>query len=162
MGHREDFWETIRSTLYPILHVVLELFDIGARGTTPEAEYVGTIPVGAEDFEVTLHEAGLVRNALAKYKSTEDGRNSIGSWRATHNTHPDLVDDGMQLHITLFSPRLPSDGWPREGVDVYAHYERDYGHDASGHLAGKDYSAKKGVVRARELLKDHTITRRPT
>lgn len=155
MGHKQDFWEWIRGNVWPIFDWFFDLFGVGTTGTLPPDEYVGTIPVGVERFEKSLHAMGVVRNAPAKYKNTVDDRNSIGSWRATHRTHPDFVDQGMQLHITLFPPAGGSAS-SDEAVTVYAHYEKNYGNDPGGHLDGEDYSAELGVGKATKLIQKHT------
>lgn len=149
MTHKQDFIEWFRTTFYPPLHVVLEFFNFYAAGELNPDEYVGTVYISEEELERRFHDTGVVRNALAKYKSLPDGRSSTGSWRLTHATHPEFVDSGMQLHITLFeNPDRPLNG----AVDVYAHYEKDYGYDAIGHLKGEDYSSGKGVNMARDFL----------
>lgn len=150
MTHKQDFIEKFRETFYPPLHVVLEFFNFYATGELNPREYVGTVYISEEELEERFHNAGVVRNALAKYKRLPDGRRSEGSWRLTHGTHPQFISDPeMQLHITLFKhPDRPLSG----AVDIYAHYEKNYGKDPWGHLKGERYSASKGVVMARDFL----------
>lgn len=157
MSHREDYIEWFRETFYPPLHIVLEFFNFYATGELNPREYVGTVHVGEEELERRFHDAGVVRNALAKYKRLPGGRRSTGSWRLTHGTHPQFITDPeMQLHITLFEcPDKPLD----EAVEVYAHYEKNYGKDAHGHLAGERYSIDAGVNMGRAFLRNKMNTR---
>lgn len=153
MTHNEDFIETFREVVYPPLHNVLTLVGFYATGELSEAEHVGTVEDSEEELEKVFHDTGVVRNALAKYKSLPDGRESEGSWRLTHHTHPHLVEPKMQLHITFFAP---TDGDVSEAVEVYAHYEMNYGASILGHLNGRHYSAEEGVKRARQFFRNRT------
>lgn len=153
MTHKQDFLESFRELVYPPLHHVLEFFDFYAMGQVNTEEYAGTIEESEEELERAFHETGVVRNALAKYKYLPDGRESEGSWRLTHETHPHLVEPKMQLHITLFDPEGRD---VSEAVAVYAHYEMDYGASISGHLSGRRYSAEEGIKRARRFFRNRT------
>lgn len=152
MTHKQDFIESFRAVIYPRLHVILEFFDLYAAGQGNPNAFVGTVNVGEEELEEYFHAAGVIRNALAKYKTLPDGRESEGSWRITHGTHPQVIEDPeMQLHFTLYkSPDKPLS----EAVDIYAHYEKNYGKDPRGHLRAHEYSAEIGVNMAHRLIEN--------
>lgn len=122
------------------------------RGDTHEEQYVGTVMMGEEAFEEVLDDLGLVRNPFAYWKMTEDKRDSVGSWRMTHYTHPTRVEEGMQVHFTLFKSKFIAGG-----IDIYAHHEHDYSWSllsAIYHVLERDFSSSRGVRIAREIIMD--------
>lgn len=147
----DDWQEKLRSFLYPKLHGYLRSLSdvIGvplfAVKETSEARHVGTVGVSAEELEVQLANAGARRNPIAAYKTLPDGRASIGSWVIIYQSHPDLVEPGMQLHFTLFE----SDGGR---VGVHAHYEDDWRSSAIKHLRGTNFDVDSGKEKAKKFF----------
>lgn len=157
MGHKSDWVESVRRTLFPLFHRLLEPIGLYGTGRVYDNQYVTTYhqqnyvkyPTAEEELEAIFHKIGIERNTVASYKIHDDGRTSEGSWRATH---PDYVEDGMQIHITLFRPHNSG----LDEIDVYAHYEDDYEHRPISHIREKNFSASEGVRRAKRLLRNKT------
>jgi len=145
LGPNDDWMERLRKKLYPILHPYLERYGGYALGIVRENQYVGTVELDEDTLEWKLAEHGFVRNPIAAYKTHTDGRESEGSWVLYHAEAPQIVAEGMQLHITLFA----SGG---SGIDLYAHYEDDWRASAFSHLRAKNFSAEKGVEKATRVL----------
>jgi hypothetical protein len=149
--HNDDWQESFRRWLYPKLDAFLERLDnhipinLYAKYTHPYKGYIGELGE-EEEFEKQLDSVAR-RNPIAAFKELPDGRKSEGSWVVLHEDSPDIVEQGMQLHITLF----PS----KNGVGVvgYAHYEYDWRDHPLKHLRAKDISYTKGEEKAKEILK---------
>lgn len=143
MGHQAgDFWEKVHHFLYRRI-----------RGKVYENQYVGTVKVGEEELErKAFHQNQVHYNWLAYWKKhADDGRNSIGSWKLRHPVHKAYVDEGMQVHLTLFRNET-NDEW----VDVYAHYEYSNIEHPIKHVREVNFSADEGVRRARQFFRDAT------
>ncbi|WP_226041160.1 hypothetical protein [Natrinema sp. DC36] len=140
----DDWIESTRRWLYPKLHPYLKKIGGYGIGTVGENQYVMTTEISEEPLEVELVDLGFVRNPIACYKTLEDGRKSEGSWVLYHNEAPQIVAEGMQLHVTLFNDN--------GGMGIYAHYEHDWRADWWAHLNEKDFSPEKGVEKATEAL----------
>lgn len=148
----DDWQEGFRRFWYPRLHHVLALFGGYGTGHVGKAQYVGLLRADEELIEEEMVRAGARRNPLAAYKRLSDGRLSEGSWVFLSDDDPSgRVEEGMQLHITLFER---ADGEP--GREVYAHYEDDWRDSPSAHLRGENMSATAGVSMAVEVFFDYT------
>jgi hypothetical protein len=153
LGADDDWQEPLRRTLYPRLHDPLVWVGnlIGtpmyAQGVARWDQYVGTLPLEEDAIEAELEELASVRNPIAALKELPDGRISEGSWVLLHEDAPDLVDEGMQLHLTLFARESDA-----TGRVVYAHYEDDWRTNWRAHLKETNFSTAKGVTKARRLF----------
>lgn len=137
--HKHDWIEDLHHAAYYFL-----------RGDVHDDQYVGTVRIGADAFEEVLHDLEFERNPFAYWKETEDGRDSVGSWRMTHHTHPRRVPEGMQVHVTIFPSKYVDNG-----IDVYAHFEDDYSWSvlsAISHVLERNFEAERGVNIARAFL----------
>ncbi|UBF22187.1 hypothetical protein HRTV-2_gp39 [Halorubrum virus HRTV-2] len=149
----DDWQEKTRRSLYPWLHPRLQRLGdlIGvpmyAMGGVGHNQYVGKLDEGEEAIEIDLVDLGFRRNPIACLKSLPDGRVSEGSWALVHEDAPEVIEPGMQLHVTMFER---DDGQP--GREIYAHYEDDWRTSPLTHLREKNFSVLKGVEIAREYL----------
>jgi len=149
-----DYVEELRGTLFPRLHWFLDTFTPAyGVGTADESQYAGTLAESEAVIEKELAELGLVRNPLACYKETEDGRESEGSWAliAERDECGLLRQDDRQLHITLFSRR---DG--AAGREVYAHLEADWRDRPLAHIRCEDFHPVVGAERTKRLLNQYS------
>jgi hypothetical protein len=150
----DDYVEELRGYLYPKLHPHLVKYTPAyAIGGVGPNQYAGKVRVDEETLEEELVELGFVRNPLACYKSTGDGRQSEGSWVliAERDEYGVLDGEHRQLHVTLFQRR---DG--ATGREIYAHVEDDWRDRPMAHLRGKAFSAQKGVADVQTVLNDHS------
>lgn len=147
-----------------------------ARGYTGEEQYVATIRLDEEAFEkVFFHEEGAVRNPLAYYKKTSDGRDSEGSWvlpydhvpseknpwdRATVSgrdllsgvRYPGGVDKSDRwLHFTIYQSRDNSD-W----IELYSHDEYTWWDRPLAHVREEYFLPELGRDMARWYLDECT------
>lgn len=156
LGADADWIEGFRRTWYPRLHPHLVSFGgrIGtpmyAVGTVRWNQFVGELSEDEEAIEEALDERGR-RNPIACLKELPDGRVSEGSWVVLHGDAPPLIEEGMQLHFTLFA--LQDDS---RGRELYAHYEDDWRSSWREHLTETNFSASEGVTLAKEYLDEHT------
>jgi hypothetical protein len=154
----DDWVEGFRRTVYPRIHRPLSKLgdligiDLYATGSVGWNQYVGTVYESEETLEQELDGLSAERNLVACLKSLPDGRTSEGSWVFRHKDEPDLIEEGMQLHLTLFKT---SSG--RSGRAVYAHYEDDWQNSPLSHLQSKNFSPKKGVAKAGKLFDQKTF-----
>lgn len=152
LGSDDDWQENVRQTLYPWLHPRLESLGnmlgvpLYACGHVGFNQYVGHTHLTEEALEQELVHFGFRRNPMAALKELPDGRVSEGSW-VLLSEDSELVDDGMQVHVTMFDRDDQEDGRV-----IYAHYEDDWRVRAIAHLQGLNFDAKAGVERARCLL----------
>lgn len=152
----DDWIETTRGSLYPLLHDPLSRVgdiigvNLYATGHVYQNQRVGRIDEPEELIEEQIVEAGARRNPIACLKSLPDGRESEGSWVFLSDDHPE-IEDGMQVHFTLFQPRLGE-----SGRTVYAHYEDDWRVEPLAHLRAKAFSPERGVSLLRLLLDTQT------
>ncbi len=156
LGADDDYWESFRRTVYPRIHPILQMlpFPAYSKGPVHENQYVCTAEVNQNNLEAELREAGFFRNPIAAYKNHPDGRKSVGSWRllpACDKTG--MVEDDMQLHVTLFESEY------EDHVDIYAHYEKNWEKDATGHLKESGFSAAEGVRIASAVIESYTFFR---
>lgn len=152
LGADDDYWESFRGTYYPKLHPYLTRVGGYGVGRVTYDQKVGTAAESEEAIEAELVALGFERNPIACYKSLPDGRESEGSWVLRHEANPDTVDEGMQLHVTLFA-REDSES----GRELYAHYEDDWRAAPLAHLHEKNFDAVEGVQRARDLFRDSSF-----
>lgn len=145
----DDWIEGVRRWLYPKLHPYLEKFGGYGIGIVTHNQHVCTLDMGEEELEEELVELGFTRNPMACYKSLDDGSQSEGSWALYHNERPQIIDEDMQLHVTLFG---------EEKVTVYAHYEDSWYASPIDHLNEENYSASEGVEKAKRVL-SHLVTK---
>lgn len=138
-----DLWEQFHHLLYATI-----------RGNVYPNQYVGTVKMGEEELEKDLfHPTNARYNWLAYWKKhAKDDRDSEGSWKLRHPRHKEYVGKGKQVHITLFQSKF-YDG----GIDVYAHYEYDNIKHPWKHYHEHEFSAAKGVNRARQYFTDNGI-----
>lgn len=146
----DDWQEGLRRRWYPRLHPLIEPVGGFAVGSVGENQYVGKADEDEEAIEVELDERGR-RNPIACLKELADGRVSEGSWVILHEDSPELVESGMQLHITLF---VREDG--EDGRELYAHYEDDWRVSPFAHLREANFDPAKGIELATEYLNEHT------
>lgn len=151
LNSNDDWQESLRREWYPRLHPYLEPVGGYAVGHVGSEQYVGTLDESEDAIEDELDDRGR-RNPIACLKSLDDGRESEGSWVILHEDSPDLVEDGMQLHVTLFDRE---DG--ENGREVYAHYEDDWRVSPIDHLRSSNFSSTQGVSRAEEYVNKHTL-----
>lgn len=158
MDADDDWQEGLRGRLYPWLHPKLRaigkhlgvpMYGIGGVGWT---QYVGVANEPEEVIEAELADAGFRRNPIAAYKSLPDGRESEGSWVLLHEDAPDLVAEGMQLHVTLFASDTNTDHRA-----IYAHYEDDWRTNWRGHLTETNFDAHAGVDKCIAVIDDETF-----
>jgi hypothetical protein len=158
IGSDDDWIEPLRNYLFPRLHSYASKFGelIGvplyATANVGWNQYVGYFEENEDDIEVELQEVGMVRNPVAALKTLPDGRESEGSWVLLHENAPDVVDPGMQLHLTLF--KFDSD---KAGREVYAHYEDDWRDSPIDHTEAENFSPKMGVKLARSYLDENSF-----
>lgn len=145
MGHRQDFWEDVRSLALPWLHRWLSLIGAYAEGTVAPSSYALTAERGEETLERHLHEAGFVRNPLAAFKRRE-GDHESGSWVWRRS----LLAD-RQIHVLLFPGSSPDE------TDVYAHRELSWITHPVSHYRRRHVDLAAGVRLARSLFRDHGI-----
>lgn len=150
VSSNDDWIEPFRRTLYPKLHPYLELVGGYGVGHVGEKQYIGKLDESEDAIEVELDDRGR-RNPIACLKSLDDGRVSEGSWVLLHGDNPALIEEGMQVHITMFQRE---DG--ETGRELYAHYEDDWRSAPLDHLRENNFSASDGVTRATEYLDEHT------
>lgn len=154
----DDWQEGFRRRVFPRIHRALVSIgdSIGvplyAAGTLWYVGHAATLDEGEEVIEEELVELGFRRNPVACFKSLKDGRRSEGSWALIHEDGPDVVEPGMQLHVTLFER---GDGRP--GRELHAHYEDDWRSAPISHLRAEKFSYDEGVARLVELLDEETF-----
>lgn len=152
----DDWIESLRLYLYPKLHdplsavgdkIGIKLYSLGHVG---DGQLVGVLD---EDEEVIEEEIDNLaqRNPIACLKELKDGRVSEGSWVLLHEDNPDLVEDGKQIHITMFGRK---GGLP--GREIYAHYEDDWRASPIDHLRSEHFEVEKGVSLASKYFDKHT------
>jgi hypothetical protein len=145
----DDYMEEFRGYWYPRLHPLLDKYTPAyGKASVSERQLVGTVDVTEETLEEELVDIGFVRNPLAAYKIHEDGRESEGSWvlLEEHDEY-DIIDPGMQLHLTLFKSHAKVDGRA-----IYAHYEDDWRVSPLAHLRSENLSGAVGAQKAHRLL----------
>lgn len=135
MGHKHDFWETLREVL------ARPIGALAGRRCTKEkpARFVGYVEMPVEEFEVELHDMDFERNPLSYWKKVEKLSHERGSWRK--------VDGKWQIHTILYQ----KDDWP-ERTYVYSHWEHRWDVAPLKHLRGKDINTTKGVNEMRREL----------
>jgi hypothetical protein len=154
----DDWVETFRRSVYPRLHEPLSKVgdlvgvNLYAKGRMYRNQYVGTVYEDEDVIEQEFESLGAQRNAIACLKSFPDGRVSEGSWVILHDEQPELVPEGLQLHMTLFNPENGG-----HGREVYAHLEDDWRVSPLAHLRANNFSPEQGVETARPLLNDETF-----
>lgn len=151
LNENDDWIETFRRSTYPKLHPYLKPFGGYAVGHVGGSQYVGTFDEDEDTIEDELDDRGR-RNPIACLKSLDDDRVSEGSWVILHEDSPDLVEEGMQIHITLFKR---DDG--KDGREMYAHYEDDWRSAPIAHLLESNFDTETGVMLARDYLDEHTL-----
>lgn len=152
-GPDADWQERVRAVLYPKLHPVLARFGGYATGTVAPEQFVCSTEVNEGTIEDELHDTGFVRNPIACYKSLPDGTGSEGSWVLFAENDPEeILEEGRQLHITLF-PRKDS----TSGRRIYAHEEYDWRSHPVKHLRETDFGPRIGADKARLLINEHTF-----
>lgn len=147
-----DWIEGFRQYWYPKLHPLLTVFGAYATASVSQNQYAGVLQEDEDAIELEFKELGVERNPIATFKSHPDGRKSEGSWVVRHNDVPTLIENGMQLHITLFKRR---DGKP--GREVYAHYEDDWMKRPIAHLRGANLDSEAGRKKVNTLLDQSTF-----
>lgn len=152
----DDWIESLRLYFYPKLHDPLSDLgdligvDLYALGHVGQSQFVGVLEEDEDTIEEEIDNAAE-RNPIACLKSLEDGRTSEGSWVLRHEDNPDLVEEGMQVHITMFDRE---DGG--KGREIYAHYEDDWRAAPLAHLREKNFSSERGAEIATEYLDNHS------
>lgn len=162
MGHRQDWWESIRAWLIPKLGVFVQFLedatgnDYYVESKTHANQFVGRVPMGEEEFEKVLDELGFERNPLAAWKHLGSGETEEGSWRRIgYDDSPE-----MQLHVILY------DGKDIQNAEtnvtyVYAHWELRWDVDPWGHYRGAVYNPDEGVRRMKKLLNEAGVNHEP-
>lgn len=142
LGADDDYWETIRATVIPLMEGVAERYGLYVHTTTGLDEYAGYTTLNVETVEVKLKEAGYLRQPLASLHENPSGKLESGSWSRPYGplypisrllkrlpvlgTVParflrsvDTVLALKQTHVMLYEERLDGQGI----VEVYAHSE---------------------------------------
>lgn len=155
MGHRQDYWEPIRTRLLPAVGAVFSVIeDISGDKYYHVSEqrrnqFVGRIEMGEEQFEQVLHRNGYERNPLAWLKKRRStGEIEEGSWRKR--------DGEKQTHLVLYD----GDSVPHGDsgcLYLYAHYEYAWDAHPIKHLRSVNLSTEEGVNRVRRMLQDEGI-----
>lgn len=146
--HEDDYIEGFRRIVYPRLHKPLSALgnkigiNLYAEGHVGKNQYVGTTHAQEDKIERELDSLSAERNVIACLKTLRDGRVSEGSWVLLHEDVPELIAEGMQVHITLFKPKDGS-----VGREVYAHYEDDWRSAPLAHLREKNFDVAAGVAK---------------
>ena len=152
----DDWQESLRRYIYPRIHKPLSKFgsqigiNLYAVGGLWNVGKVGVFDESEESIEEGLDDRAR-RNPIACLKNLPDGRVSEGSWALLHEDHPELIEEGMQLHMTLFER---SDG--KSGREIHAHYEDDWRSAPLSHLRAKNFSYDEGVKLATEYINQNT------
>lgn len=146
----DDWQEQLRRNYYPKLHKYLKPFGGYATGHVGEKQYIGKFNEDEDAIEAELDDRGR-RNPIACLKSLSDGRVSEGSWVILHEDCPDLVEEGMQIHMTLF---VRADG--KSGREIYAHYEDDWRSAPIAHLRESNFQVEKGAKLGTEYVNEYT------
>lgn len=153
MSPQSDWIEAVRRWLYPRLHAYLKKFGGYGVAKVYDNQFVGSSFFSEDKIEIQLYrKANARRNAVSAYKTHyPSGRASEGSWRITHEAYPNLIPEGMQVHITLFQR---NDGEP--GRDIFAHLEDDWEASPIDHLKETHLDAERGVKIARKIISEDT------
>lgn len=146
----DDWIELLRRFLYPLLHPLIDGVGGYAVGEVGHDQFVCATDLDEETLEEAM-EGEARRNPIACFKSLPDGRKSEGSWVLLHSDVPELVEEGMQLHITLF--RREAGG---NGREIYAHYEDDWRTRPFDHLNEVNFDEERGVELATEYFNTYT------
>lgn len=147
----DDWMEGVRRKYLPLIHPLIEPVGGYSVGTVYGEQYVGKVEESEDVVEEALEERAR-RNPIACLKSLEDGRVSEGSWVVLHGDCPDLVEPGMQLHITLFQPENDN-----IGRELYAHYEDDWRSRPLAHLREKNFQPVRGAEMATKFFNERTF-----
>jgi len=183
LGADDDYWPRIRNRLLPVLDRLGATSGLYAKHQQSEREFVGIVAMDEEAFERELEDAGFHRNPLAAVKRSPSGWKSDGSWARRYGRirglgevlrSADVPVAGLigqmlgrflaatgdifarrQLHITIYTEE-------REGgtrLHLYAHDEPNSLNPLTAwrHYVGKSWSAKKGVRKARDVLKEREV-----
>jgi hypothetical protein len=150
--HKDDFIETFRRIVYPKIHEPLSRLgnkvgiNLYAEGHVGYNQRVGTILKHEDTIERALTSLSGQRNVIACLKSLPDDRLSEGSWVFLHEDAPELIEEGMQVHVTLFNLKDVN-----AGREVYAHYEDDWRVSPINHLRAKNFDVKAGKEKMTEI-----------
>lgn len=156
LNSNDDWIESLRLYLYPRLHDPLSALgdrigiNLYAVGHVGDGQLVGFLDEDEEVIEEEIDDRAE-RNPIACLKELDDGRESEGSWVLRHEDNPDLVEEGMQIHITMFDRE---DG--EDGREIYAHYEDDWRASPLDHLRSAHFEVEKGVSLASKYFDKHT------
>lgn len=150
----DDWIESFRRVWYPRLHPYLTsipgpvpFYSLGHVGPLQD---VGWVSIDEEEFEEILVDLGFQRNPIACFKSDPHDHLSEGSWvLRVRDDEFDLLEPGMQLHITLFA----SDAGD---LEIFAHVEDDWRVSPIAHLRGDNFRPVMGRTHMRSLLDEHT------
>ena len=155
----DDWIEPLRLKIYPYIHKRLRQlgdklgYNFYAIGHVGYNQYLGTVTEDEDVIEDEFESVGMVRNPIAALKSLSDERVSEGSWVLTHeNDKYNLVEPGMQLHVTMFTHEDN-----QSGREIYAHYEDDWRTAARDHLNSANFSPELGVKKATTLIDNNTF-----
>lgn len=148
MGHKHDYWESVRAFIIPKLAILIGIINkyLGTsyyvESVTGSKQYVGRVYMDVEGFEKELHDMGFERNPLASYKTLfGSNKSEVGSWR--------LVDGDYQLHTILYVEN--------NYVKIYSHYEYRWDKHPIKHYRGKKIDIHKGVEMMHRKLSEHGI-----
>lgn len=147
----DDWMEGVRRKWLPRLHPFIEVVGGYSVGTVYGEQYVGHAFEPEDVVEEALEERAR-RNPIACLKSLEDGRVSEGSWVVLHDDCPELVEPGMQLHITLFAPENDN-----IGRELYAHYEDDWRVRPFAHVREENFQPVRGAEMATVFFDEYTF-----
>lgn len=153
----DDWVESLRKYFYPKLHDPLSKFgdsigiNLYATGIVGWNQYVGDLKADEEVIEKEIDRLGGKRNPVACLKELRDGRTSEGSWVLLHADLPDVIEPGMQLHMTLFERNSG------KGRELYAHYEDDWRSAPLAHLRAKNFDISGGVAMTKEIFDNRTF-----
>jgi len=152
-----DWIEGFRRFWYPKIHGILSRIGetIGiplyARGVIRTHEPAGYIEESEEIIEKKIESISGERNPIAALKNLPNGRVSEGSWVFLHEDYPEIIEEDMQLHITLFETNRI--GYERV---IYTHYEDNWRTSPIAHLQAKNFNRKAGVRKTLEILRNDT------
>lgn len=155
MGHKHDFWETIRSVLLPKLGIVAHhLNTITKKNYYVEADthkerFVGRVEMGEEEFEKVLHDLGFERNPLAAWKHLETDADNYEEASFRKIGFED--EPRKQLHVVLYDGANVDDS-PDEYTYVYAHFEYRWDTNPIKHYRGHEVESKRAVKRMKWML----------
>ncbi|UBF23183.1 hypothetical protein M1M34_gp032 [Haloarcula tailed virus 2] len=170
-GANADFWETIRSTLIPLVGRQVAKLDSHTKDhyyvehRTGRGQYICQINKSEEKFEEDLEDMGFERNPIAAFKTLAGtDHKEEGSWYKVDDSD-DVLDlelpekakefdregqPDFQLHLILYE--IDDDS---KTTTVCGHHELWWGARPLGHYRGHYYSPWFGGILFSKILMEY-------